>query len=121
MNLAALRQEIADYLETATANVYWYVPEVVMPPAVILVPAEPYVEQIVISRNRYRVTFDVTFAVAMQDNQAALNNLETLIFDALAATPTGWEIGTVSRPQVVNLGQADLLSANLQIKVITSG
>lgn len=118
MNLEQVRQNITDVLETTDANVYWYVPEVVMPPAIVLVPADPYLE--IMTPNRFWAGFVVSFVVGIQDNQAALNNLEALIQNALEVIPSGWQIGTVSRPQILNLGQAELLSADLEIKVIAT-
>ena len=108
MNLSATRQSITDALAGIGANLYWYVPETIMAPAVVIVPNADYIEPI-----------RVTFFVGMRSNQGALDNLETLAFAALDALPAGITVGNVSQPQPVNLGQSDLLSADLTIEVTT--
>lgn len=119
MNLSTLRQDIADTLSGLSANVYAYVPKAISAPAVVVFPDTNYVEPLSIGSGKYRVRFRVTFAVNMSDNQAALDNLETLLFDAYAALPNHWQAGTASNPQPVNLGQADLLACDLTLTVIT--
>ena len=118
MSFAALRESITDLFAGQTANVYWWVPEVVMAPAVVLVPDDPYITIRNIRRGSYQVSYRVTCAVGMQDNKAALANLEDLITGCLGALPTGFIVGDVSNPTVLNLGQADLLTAEFTISVM---
>ena len=42
--LSAVRQPLATALSTVAGNVYSYVPESVIPPAVVCVPDSPYLE-----------------------------------------------------------------------------
>lgn len=119
MNLSATRQSITDALASVSANLYWYVPETIIAPAVVIVPDSDYIEPISISRSQYKARFRVTFFVGMRNNQSALDNLETLAFAALDALPAGITVGNVSQPQPINLGQADLLSADLTIELTT--
>lgn len=118
MSFAALRQSITENFQNITANVYWFPPEVVLPPAIVLVPDDPYIEIVPIKRGAYRVSYQVTCAVGLIDNQSALANLEDLIVSALNSLPAGYSVGEVSAPQVVNLGQADLLSSEFTIQVM---
>jgi hypothetical protein len=118
MSFAALRESITDLFSGVTANVYWWVPEVVMPPAVVLVPDDPYISIAPIRRGTYRVSYRVTCIVGMQDNKAALANLEDLVTNCLSALPSGYVVGEVSAPTTLNLGQADLLASEFSISVM---
>ena len=118
MSFAALRQNITENFQNITANVYWFPPEVVLPPAIVLVPNDPYIEISPIKRGAYRVSYRVTCVVGLVDNQAALAGLEDLVTSALNSLPAGYVVGEVSAPNVVNLGQADLLSSEFTISVM---
>jgi hypothetical protein len=120
VNLSGTRQAITTALSGTSANLYWYVPETVIAPAIVIVPDSDYIEPISISRNQYKARFRVTFLVSMRNNQSALDNIESLAFDTLAALPNGWQVGNVSQPNPINLGQADLLSADLTVEVMTT-
>lgn len=119
MNLAEIREDLATLLSGLNANVYFFPPEVVMTPAAIVLPDTPYIEPLSIGANKYRIKFRLTFAVAMTSNQAALNAIEDLVFAAYNALPVGYILGEVSDPRPVNLGQSDLLSAEMMVEVIT--
>jgi hypothetical protein len=119
MNLATVREDLADLLAGLSANVYYFPPEVVMSPAVVIVPDSPYVQPLAISRSKYRARFRLTFAVAMTNNQAALNTLENLIFAAYAALPIGYTVFDTTDVRPTNLGQSDLLTAEMVVEVVT--
>lgn len=119
MNLAVVREDLGNLLGNLNANVYYFPPEIVMTPATIILPDNPYVTPLSIGTNKYRIKFRLTFAVAMTSNQAALNALEDLVFAAYDALPVGYILGEVSDPRPVNLGQADLLSCEMLVEVIT--
>ena len=119
MNLATVREDLADLLASLSANVYFFPPEVVLAPAVVIVPDSPYIQPIAIGRSKYRARFRLTFAVAMTNNQAALNTLEELIFDTYAALPVGYTVFDTTDVRPTNLGQSDLLTAEMIVEVIT--
>lgn len=118
MNLAEVRQDLADLLSGANAAVYINPPEVPIVPAIIIVPGEPYIEPVLIGTGRYKITFKLTFAVAMTNNQAALNNIEELIFYAYGVLPIGYIVKETSAPSPVNLGNTDLLTSDITIETI---
>lgn len=120
MNLSELRKTLTDLFDTTEVNVYWYVPAALIAPAVIVVPSEPYIEVLSIGKNKYKANFDLTFAVGMQDNQAALDNIENLIFSAIAALPVGWTYSAASQPIPQSLGQADFLVSKISVSFIQS-
>lgn len=120
MNLSALRKTLTDLFDDSSVNVYWYVPAALIAPAVIVIPSEPYVEVLSIGKNKYKANFDLTFAVGMQDNQAALDNIENLIFSAIAALPVGWTYSAASQPIPQSLGQVDVLVSKISVSIIQS-
>lgn len=119
MNLSELREDLADLLAGLNANVYFFPPEVPILPAAIVIPDVPYITPLSISANKYRVKFRLTFAVAMTNNQAALNTIEELTFAAYAALPVGYIVGETSDPRPTALGQSDVLSCEMIVEVIT--
>ena len=87
----------------------------------MLVPGSPYITVTAIGGARCHVRFDITVIVNAADNQAALKNLETLIFsvtDLLANNISllgGW-----SQPTVTQIGNADMLISQLNIEMVTT-
>lgn len=118
MSFATLRESISDNFSAITANVYWWVPEVVVAPAIVLVPDDPYVAIAPIKRGAFKVSYRVTCAVAMLDNKAALAQLEDLIVNSMNALPAGFMVGDASKPVILNVGQAELLASEFTISVM---
>ena len=119
MNLTSLRQEIADSLSSETANIYFYPPATLVPPAVIVVPdSGTYIEPISIGAGKYRVRFRLTCAVALRDNQSALELIETLIFGVYQSLPSGYVVLDASSPAILNLGQSELLTSEITVEKI---
>ena len=112
-----LRGTLATALSTVVASVYSSVPETVIPPACIVVPDSPYLETMTIGSStvRVKVNLTVTAAVAYNNNAAALDNLEQLIISIMQLIPTGYEVGDVQRPTVMQVGASNLLVADLAI------
>ena len=118
MSFSNLRQSITENFQNITANIYWFPPEVVLPPAIVLVPDDPYIAISPIKRGAYRVSYRVTCVVGLLDNQSALAALEDLVTGALNSLPAGYQVNEVSAPNVINLGQADLLASEFTISVM---
>ena len=112
-----LRGTLATALATVVASVYSSVPETVIPPACIVVPDSPYLETMTIGSStvRVKVNLTVTAAVAYNNNAAALDNLEQLVISIMQLIPTGYEVGDVQRPTVMQVGASNLLVADLAI------
>lgn len=108
-------------LETAlagvTASVYSEPPETVIPPACIIVPDEPYLETEFIGDDnvRVKINFVVSAAVAYYSNAGSLDNLEKLVISILAALPTNYIVGNVTRPSITQVGATNLLVADIAI------
>lgn len=120
-DLATYREALAATLRAAGRVVYSYPNENITPPAIVLVPGSPYITVSAIGGARCHVRFDITVIVNAADNQAALKNLETLIFsvtDLLANNISllgGW-----SQPTVTQIGNADMLISQLNIEMVTT-
>jgi hypothetical protein len=113
---ADVRAPLAVALSGVGASVYETIPEAVIPPVCVILADSPYLESTLIgSTVRVKINFVITAAVAYNNNAGALNNLEILLMQILGAVPSGYVVGDVQTPQIVNVGTASLLSADLSV------
>lgn len=121
MPASSIQGSIRDALKTALANVsasvYNSVPESVIAPAVVLVPATPYLEPTLLSKGnvKLKINMTATAIVLYNSNPASLDNLEKLVISILAALPAGYIAGVVERPLVSQIGAAQYLTADINI------
>lgn len=121
MPASSIQESIRDALKTAlagvSASVYNSVPESVIAPAVVLVPATPYLEPTLLSKGnvKLKVNMTATAIVLYNSNPASLDNLEKLVISILAALPAGYIAGVVERPLVSQIGAAQYLTADINI------
>jgi hypothetical protein len=115
--LSAVRQPLATALAGVTANVFAYVPEQVPVPAVVLVPASPYLEFDTIGSDTFRakINFTISCCVTYSSNPASLDNIEQLIESVVLAIPAGYEVSDVQRPTVTQVGASNLLVADIGV------
>jgi len=115
--LAQVRTPLATALSSVAGNVYGYVPETVIPPAVVVVPDSPYLEFETISKTniRAKINFTISVAVAYNSNPASLDNIEQLIVSVLAVIPVGYIVSSVERPTVSQVGASTLLIADVRV------
>jgi len=115
--LSAVRQPLATALAGVAGNVYSFVPESPMPPAVVLVPSSPYLEIETIGKSsvRCKINMTITAAVAYNSNPASLDNIEQLIMSILAVIPNGYIVGVVERPTVTQVGASTLLISDINV------
>lgn len=114
MNLVTTRQTLATALEAAGRVVYAFPREQIVAPALVVVPGSPYVE--VWTKNGYHIRFTLTAVVDLADNQTALANLETLMFDVLAALPSGFNGVTWGTPTVTEVSGRQMLTSEITIE-----
>ena len=115
-----VRGAIATALAGVTANVYDFVPEAPIVPAVVLVPDSPYMELESIGRANVRVklNYTITAAVAYLSNPASLDNLEKLVISILSAlSASKYELSTVERPSITTVGTTNLLVSDIRLSV----
>ena len=115
--LQQIRTPLATALSSVAGNVYAYVPESVVPPAVVCVPDSPYLEFETISKTniRAKINMTITVAVAYNSNPASLDNIEQLIISVLAVIPVGYIVSSVERPTVTQVGASTLLIADVRV------
>jgi hypothetical protein len=115
--LQQIRTPLATALSSVLGNVYSFVPETVIPPAVVVVPDSPYLEFETISKSniRAKINFTISVAVAYNSNPASLDNIEQLVISVLAVIPNGYIVGSVERPTVTQVGASTLLIADVRV------
>ena len=115
--LSSVRTPLATALAGVAGNVYSFVPESIIPPAVVVVPDSPYLELETINKSTLhtKINFTITCAVAYNSNPAALDNIEQLVMSVLAAIPAGYVVSTVERPTINQVGQSNLLIADIRV------
>ena len=117
---ADVRGALKTALAGVSANVYDVVPEAPIVPAVMIVPDSPYMEIESIGKSPVRVVlnYTVTAAVAYLSNPASLDNLEKLVISILGAlNASKYELSTVERPSVVQVGTTNLLVSDIRLSV----
>ena len=115
-----IRGGIKTALAGVTANVYDTVPESPIVPAVMVIPDSPYMELETIGRAKLRVklNYTITAAVAYFSNPASLDNLEKLVISILSALGASkYELSTVERPSVTQVGTTNLLVSDIRLSV----
>jgi hypothetical protein len=114
--IAGTRSTLAAAFNSLAASSYNSVPESPIPPAIVIVPASPYLEPTLIgSLTKVKINFTITAIVAYNSNPAALDNLEQLIMGILALIPQGYEVGTTSKPTPLEVGASTMLTADINV------
>ena len=122
-NLVSLRNDLASALGAAGRVVYAFPREQITPPALVLVPASPYLIPVAIGglSNRINVRFELTAIVGAADNQAALANMESLMLDVFNELPTGTSvINGWTQPQIQEISGQHMLTSSLTIELVTT-
>lgn len=119
VTLATIRNDLAAAIQAAGYKAHKFPPASVIPPAVIIVPDEPYLTAEVISNNgnRWAVAFELIVAVAALDNEGQLIQLENITVDVARNLPRGTELEPVRRPTLEQVGPTELLTTRIPIVV----
>ena len=115
-----VRGAIKTALASVSANVYDHVPEAPIVPAIVIVPDSPYMELETLGRAKVRVKLNYTISVlvAYLSNPASLDNLEKLVISTLAALgSSNYELSTVERPTITQVGNNNLLASDIRLSV----
>jgi hypothetical protein len=123
MALSTLRAGLKTAITSNTNySAYDHVPEIIIPPAALILASDPYLEPIVIGNNKnwyVRLTLEVVSTT--YSNPSALTNLEDDIETILGLIPTSWIILSVSSPRIRSTNSTDLLSAEIQLQTAYTG
>ncbi len=115
-----VRGAIKTALAACAANIYDSVPEAPIVPAIVIVPDSPYMELELIGKSttRVKLNYTITACVAYFSNAAALDNLEQLIISILGELDASkYELSTVERPTVTEVGTTTLLVSDIRLSV----
>lgn len=115
-----VRGAIKTALAGVVANVYDSVPEAPIVPAVVIVPDSPYMELELIGKSttRVKLNYTISAAVAYLSNAASLDNLEKLVISILGAlSGSKYELSTVERPTITQVGVTNLLVSDIRLSV----
>ena len=86
----------------------------------MVIPDSPYMELESIGRANVRVklNYTITAAVAYLSNPASLDNLEKLVISILGAlSASKYELSTVERPTITQVGTTNLLVSDIRLSV----
>ena len=123
MALSTLRAALKTAITSNTNySAYDHVPEIIIPPAALILASDPYLEPMVIgnTKNWYvRMTLEVVSTT--YSNPSALTNLEDDIETILGLIPTSWIILSVSSPRIRSTNSTDLLTAEIQLQTAYTG
>lgn len=122
-DLTTLRNSLSSALSAAGRVVYAFPREQITPPALVLVPAAPYLVPASIggAGNRVNVRFEITAVVGAADNQAALANIENLMLSVFDLLPAGTSINNGwSQPRVEEVSGNQMLTSQLTIELVTN-
>jgi len=115
MSLTTTREDLADALKDAGYSVYSYPMNQMFAPAVVLVPASPYVGFDTPTRRYAR--YNLTLMVVNNDNQAALCNMEKMIDELSELLPTFCTITEFSQPSIEEVGSTDYLISDITVQL----
>jgi hypothetical protein len=117
------RVEIAAVLRAAGLPAFEYVPPTVSLPAVIIVPADPYVVPDRIGPTlTYTARFTVSLLAQAVDNASGLAAVEALIDETMAALPDGVLVIRCGPPLLDDLGaQGSAYVADMDISAHVTG
>ena len=119
ITLATIRQSLADAVQAAGYKTHAQPLATVIPPAVVIVPDEPYLQANTLASGGiiWQANFELIVAVAYLDPQGSLRQLEEIVVKVCSGLPRGTEFDTVSQPSVEDVGPSQLLVARIPVSV----
>jgi len=119
VTLATIRTGIATAIQGAGYATHAQPLATVIPPAVLIIPDEPYLEANTLSSGGllWQLNLELIIAVAYLDPQGSLRQLEDIIVKVASVLPRGTEISTVGQPSIEEVGPSSLLVARMPISV----
>ena len=123
MPLSTLRAGLKSAITSNTNyTAYDHVPEIIIPPAALILASDPYLEPIVIGNsNNYYVRLTLEIVSSTYSNPSELTNLEDDIETVLGLIPLNFIVLSVSSPRIRSTNSTDLLSAEIQLQTAYTG
>jgi hypothetical protein len=119
VTLATVRAALATAVQAAGYKTHAQPLATVIPPAVVIVPDEPYLEANTLASGGllWQANFELIIAVAYLDPQGALRQLEDIVVKVAANLPRGTEFSSVSQPSIEDVGPSQLLVARMPVAI----
>lgn len=111
------RQAVVTALANVSATVYDTAPPVPIPPAVVVLPDNPWFTPATIG-DRLRGELRLRVMCVTRDGQGGMDAMETLMESCLDAMPTGAVVDDVTAPSSTDLGaQGSALVSEIRIRL----
>jgi hypothetical protein len=119
VTLATIRQSIATAIESAGYKAYAQPLATVIPPGVVIVPSEPYLEANTLASGGllWQLNLTLIVCVAYLDPIGSLRQLEDIVVKVAQRLPKGTTFDTVGQPSIDDVGPSSLLTARMDISV----
>jgi hypothetical protein len=119
VTLASIRAEFATAIQQAGYKAYAQPLATVIPPGVVIVPGEPYLEANTLASGGtiWQANLTLIVVVAYLDNQAALANLEAIVIKVCSNLPRGTVFDIVQQPTVEEVGPSSLLTCRIPVSI----
>jgi len=119
VTLGSIRATFATAIGQAGYKAYSQPLGTVIPPGVVIVPAEPYLEANTLNSGGliWQLNLTLIVVVAYLDNQAALLNLEDVVVKVCRNLPRGTVFDTVGQPTVEEVGPSSLLTCRIPVSI----
>lgn len=117
--LASVRTTFATAIEKAGYKAYAQPLATVIPPGVVIVPDDPYLEATTLASGgiSWQVNLNLMVVVAYLDNNAALRNIEDIIVKVCTSLPLGTVFGIVGQPTVEEVGPSSMLTCRIPVSL----
>ena len=119
VTLATVRAGLASAIEAVGYKTHAQPLATVIPPAVVVVPDEPYLIANTLASGGlvWQANFELIVAVAYLDPQGSLGQLERIVVDVCRNLPKGTELTTVGQPSVEDVGPSQLLVSRIPVAI----
>lgn len=112
----AAREELQAAYTAAGITAYTFTPPTLVPPLVTILPASSWITPNRVGAGSASLDLSVTAYVGLIDSSTAYGQLEQLIEDVIAATPSGVLITAVDGPTVDSItSQGELLTSDITL------
>ena len=117
--LATVRQDLATAIAGAGYKAHEAPLATVIPPAVVIVPDDPYLEVDTLAAGglSWQANYELIVCVTYLDNRGSLRELEHIIVDVAMNLPRGCELDSVQQPTVEEVGPSSLLTARIGVSI----
>jgi hypothetical protein len=119
VTIASIRQTVADAIKAAGYNTFAQPLATVIPPGVVIVPSEPYLEANTLASGGllWQLNLTLIVVVAYLDPIGSLRQLEDIVVKVAQRLPNGTSFDTVGQPTVEEVGPSSMLTARMDVSL----